>query len=717
MIHRFRLTLVWAIASMLIIAVLLAAGMFVFTRLSLSQQEGLLAVLLPYRFHLLIPLVLLVVALIWGAKWFLESYWFPLEKMLEEMELTQMLNPAFRLSLQGSRQLRELAASFNRQADRVSQLKEAVDREVDAVRSALEEEKLVLEALVEELYVGVIVTNLEGAMLLYNKTAKTFFHSNSAFLPGGSKLGPQGYLGLGRPVTRVMETPLLEFTMRDLRDRHSKGHPNLVQHFMLWHGPLLLRVQTLGILDRKGNLKGFIFLIRDTTPSPESGSALSWLEDSRQQKRRSGIANIRASIETVLDYPGMPKQKQKELLEGILENSVELTRMLEPDAPKEFDQVCHLEEVPLVEWLTRFCETPERGIPLEIDSGIRSSSPVARLNRFLITNLLSHLLHMLKSRLGIENPWCRLSRKQHFVLIDLVWRETPLDVETMRKWLDVRLDLEMEAETLTGTKILQRHDAEVWYEGDAEKNEMSLRLLFPEIEKTVDVEDGPRHISLGNRPIFYDFNLFDKSLWHPELDDIPLRDLRFTVFDTETTGLEPSGGDEIISIGAVRIVNRQLLLNETFEQLIDPQRELSRESIAIHGIQPEMLQGCPKIDEILPRFSQYVEDTVLVAHNAAFDMRFLQIKEESSGVRFTNPVLDTLLLSAVLHPNQDHHSLDAIAKRLDLQVKGRHTALGDAIVTGEIFLGLLKLLEEKDIRTLKDAQNACKKTPYSRQRF
>jgi DNA polymerase-3 subunit epsilon len=137
------------------------------------------------------------------------------------------------------------------------------------------------------------------------------------------------------------------------------------------------------------------------------------------------------------------------------------------------------------------------------------------------------------------------------------------------------------------------------------------------------------------------------------------------VFDTETTGLKPSEGDEIIQIGAVRIVNRRLLRHEAYEQLIDPQRSLPPASVKIHGITPEMLAGQPPIAQVLPVFRAFVADTVLVAHNAAFDMRFLELKEEKHrhGASI-HPVLDTLLLSAVVFPNQESHRLEAIAERL-----------------------------------------------------
>jgi DNA polymerase-3 subunit epsilon len=219
------------------------------------------------------------------------------------------------------------------------------------------------------------------------------------------------------------------------------------------------------------------------------------------------------------------------------------------------------------------------------------------------------------------------------------------------------------------------------------------------------------------RPEFYDFDLFRRPRDNPQLDERPLCELACTVFDTETTGLDPSAGDEIIAIGAVRIVNGRLLQNELFDRLVDPRRPVSAESVAVHGIERSMLDGQPPIAEVLPAFARFCEDTVLVAHNAAFDMRFLEVKEDATGIRFSQPVLDTLLLGAVAFPNQEAHGLEALAERLGVHVVGRHTALGDALVTGEVFLKLLPLLAELGVLTLKDAREAAQRTYYARIKY
>jgi DNA polymerase-3 subunit epsilon len=153
---------------------------------------------------------------------------------------------------------------------------------------------------------------------------------------------------------------------------------------------------------------------------------------------------------------------------------------------------------------------------------------------------------------------------------------------------------------------------------------------------------------------------------------------------------------------------------ESFEQLVNPQRSIPQASIAIHGIGPEALAGQPTIAEVLPAFHAFAHDTVPVAHNAAFDMRFLQLREAATGIRFDQPVLDTLLLSALVNPRQESHAIEAIATRLGLDATGRHAALRDQLLTAEVFLKPVPLLANKGIRALGQAREAARKTYSAR---
>lgn len=207
--------------------------------------------------------------------------------------------------------------------------------------------------------------------------------------------------------------------------------------------------------------------------------------------------------------------------------------------------------------------------------------------------------------------------------------------------------------------------------------------------------------------------LCDRSAGASVLDQ-PMRSLAYTAFDTETTGLQPSHGDEIIQIGALHVAEGQIHADEAFEALIDPQRMVSPESEKIHGITDAQLRGKPTIRQVLPEFYDFCGGRVLLGHNVAFDMRFLQLKEESTRVVFRQPVIDTLLLSAVAYPNQPHHSLESSMALLGVSIEHRHSAYSDAVATAQIFLKLVPLLEEQGIITLGQAIEASKQTPYAR---
>jgi DNA polymerase-3 subunit epsilon len=299
--------------------------------------------------------------------------------------------------------------------------------------------------------------------------------------------------------------------------------------------------------------------------------------------------------------------------------------------------------------------------------------------------------------------------------LDLVWVGPGVSTETAVSWETEPMRVAGETSALTVRDVVERHGGGFWFERERVRHASFFRFLLPLAEATGGGGlDAARLLRSDSRPEYYDFDLFGARDVSGALAERRLAELTFTVFDTETTGLNPGQGDEILQIGATRIVAGKLRRQETFEQLVDPQRAIPEAGIPIHGITPAMVAGQPTIAQVLPAFHAFAEDTVLVAHNAAFDMRFLQLKEAATGVRFTQPVLDTLLLGAVAQPNQASHGLEALAERLGVPVLGRHTALGDAMVTAEVFLKLVPLLEAKGIRTLAQALEASQDSYLAR---
>ncbi len=213
----------------------------------------------------------------------------------------------------------------------------------------------------------------------------------------------------------------------------------------------------------------------------------------------------------------------------------------------------------------------------------------------------------------------------------------------------------------------------------------------------------------GWRPIAYDFDLFESIHPGAELLKKPLRELVYTAFDTETTGLEPSRGDRIVAIGAVRIEKGKILKDAIFHTLVNPERPIPPSATKIHGITEEMVKDKPPLREVLPKFLAFCRDTVLVAHNAAFDLKFLEIEAEKLGLKIDFPVVDTLFISYGLFEEFEDHNLDTIAEKLGIPVAGLHSALGDAFLTAEIYLRFIPHLERRGIKTLEELFAFCRK--------
>lgn len=202
------------------------------------------------------------------------------------------------------------------------------------------------------------------------------------------------------------------------------------------------------------------------------------------------------------------------------------------------------------------------------------------------------------------------------------------------------------------------------------------------------------------RPLVYDFALLDQPQ-HSPLEDRPLDALTFVVFDTETTGLLPHK-DDIVQIGAVRVLRGRIVPGEEIDQLVDPQRPIPPASTRVHGITDAMVAGAPDIDRVARQFHRFAGAAVIVAHNAPFDMAFLRRQAKDSGLVWDHPILDTVLLSAVLFGASESHTLDAICARLGIEIPAlrRHTALGDARATAQALCRMLPMLRARGLDTL-----------------
>jgi len=214
------------------------------------------------------------------------------------------------------------------------------------------------------------------------------------------------------------------------------------------------------------------------------------------------------------------------------------------------------------------------------------------------------------------------------------------------------------------------------------------------------VADKAKSTPIKQRPLVFDFDLIKTTESKP-IFNTPLSQLCFVPFDTETTGLSVET-DAIVQIGAVRVLNQRIVDAEVFDTYVNPGRAIPPSSSKIHRIYDNDVVDAPDIATAGRLFHLFARNSVLVAHNAPFDIGLLKKYQAQMGVEWNHPVVDTVLLSAVVFGITEEHSLDALCERLCINIPSvqRHTAIGDAQVTAEVLVKLIPLLVARGYQTL-----------------
>jgi DNA polymerase III epsilon subunit family exonuclease len=185
--------------------------------------------------------------------------------------------------------------------------------------------------------------------------------------------------------------------------------------------------------------------------------------------------------------------------------------------------------------------------------------------------------------------------------------------------------------------------------------------------------------------------------------DRRLAELDCVVLDGETTGFDRDGRDRIVSLAAVRVRRGVVRRQEVFDALVNPGRAIPPSSAAYHGVTDAMVAKAPPLDVVLPAFLRFADGAVLAGHEVWFDLHFLSRESRRLGlapVGTTQPVLDTALLARLVEPQLADHGLDGLAHRLGVTIENRHSALGDALATAEIYVRLVALLASRGVVTL-----------------
>ncbi|MFG6177806.1 exonuclease domain-containing protein [Halomonas sp. THAF12] len=529
-----------------------------------------------------------------------------------------------------------------------------------------------LEALLQVLDTPLLLCDRHRRLLLFNPAAESLFGD----APG---------LGLGKRLEALLPAASLHDALRQLPE---DGSPREV---LVPCGEHWLRAALRRIPDSQGET--LLTLVDATAAWTTELSAGATLTGLLPALRRHG-AGLTSAADALSHLSGTDNDELRRRLAHVVEEEGRgLAERLER-LGETLDALQHQAErlTPLWSndlWAALAERLSAGGLqltPVGMPAWLKGDAPA-------LLEVLARLLERLAAHTGADQFDAEACLGNKRVYLDLCWQGAPLSEGDLSAWRGERLEALPLAPTLG--EVLRQHASDAWGLADVDGHQARLRLPLPALERVG--APGPR---TSPRPEFHDFGIAELPPPDAELAARPLRALEVVACDTETTGLELRRGDRLISIGACRIVNTRLLASETFDLRVDPGRSIPPSSTAIHGLTDADVAGAPPASVVLPRFRDYLGDAMLLAHNAAFDLLALQPLD--SGVRFDMPVLDTLLISRGLDPSLDGHDLDSLAERYGLRFPpgSRHTALGDARVTAELWLALLPRLEARGIATL-----------------
>lgn len=619
----------------------------------------------------------------------------PLLTMASEARVSVHAHGKHGLQDQTGRYLGNLAPVLREVIEALDLARQERDAIIQAAVADAKLQQTRLETVLQDLQEGVVICTLQHHIMLYNRLALEVFRGT-------------GDLGLGRSFLSFVYPQPVRHALDRLRDRfatgrfkeHQEGLSTLVvcasacdQH------QLLTRIALLLDTDRSQPV-GYVVAFNDITDELAAGIQRDrlLLQVSSDLRQRISQISLAAEVLCRATHPDPCVEDLPALLHSALTAINGDLNRLDEAANDLLTAAWPMSDTfsPALLKMIRERSAERRDLRVDIDG-----DPVwLSCDGAAIVELLDQLLERVAAWAGVDRLQLFTHRSDSSAYLDIRWQGIPIPNALLSSWLDERLEEGLGPVSVGD--ILSRHNTDLWSQR-LDEQWACLRLPLCLLENYYKRPLKSR-VPTPERPEFYDFELSKRSA-SATLHDTPLRELSLVVFDLETTGLEPSQGDEIVSIAGVRIVNGRLLRGEFFDSFVNPRRKIPPAATRIHGIDDGMVGDADPISVVLSRFHEFVGDAVLVAHIAAFDMKFISLKQEQAQVRFEQPVLDTVLLAAHLFEGAEDLTLDTLAARFNISLpdEARHTALGDTIATAQVLLRLMNLLPAAGVHTLGEA--------------
>jgi DNA polymerase-3 subunit epsilon len=634
----------------------------------------------------------------------------PIQALREGVAVMVEANRGHRLATPGERDLAELARGVNALAERADRADHDVEAQLARATRELAFEKETLASVLFALADGVVVCNQDLRIILSNAAARRMLSRPSRPLRRGETLFAY--------VDPAMVRPLIE---PPAARRDDAPAPQLERGTLALRDGAIVHVSaTLAV--GEGEERHHVFVLRDVTREVALNRSRDRFLLDTVRRLRAPAAALLSAAEILRDYGELPEPQRRAFLD-----------ILRGDAERLADELDAMqsaaggpgtswpgEDVPIRELAERAAADLAPALEGRDQRVSTGGDHVAAVgDRLALLQVARRLLELAAARAPAGAELSIRWRRLNEALLELVFEgpeEGAAGGAGDRDEESLELGLGDGGAGLRD--VVKDHHGEVWVRRSPGR--IAIVVLLP-----TRADDAPRVAAIGasgdgggdavGRQVlallaeggFYDprpavVATGAAAEGSPTRADARLADLSYVVFDLETTGLGPGRGDEVVSIGAVRVRGGRVIPEDYFFSLVDPGRPIPPASTRIHGITDEMVAGQPRLEAVLPRFVEFVAESVPAAHVASFDLAFLNPRLARMGQPPVAPesVLDTLLLSYSLFPSWGGYNIDEIAARLGLDVRDRHTSLGDALVTAEILIRLLGVLEQRGVTTL-----------------
>ncbi|MGB0671096.1 MAG: exonuclease domain-containing protein, partial [Rhodospirillales bacterium] len=474
------------------------------------------------------------------------------------------------IDLAGAEALGDLPAAIGQLSGSLLTARREMNKAVAEATLNLDEQKRRLEAILHDLHEGVLICNFNHQIMLYNRRALELLHV-------------AGEMGLGRSLFSIMNRQPFLHAIERLMNRLNEG-----RHLTHGLGVSFVGTTTDGrhtlegrislIIDKDQNPTGYLATFEDNTETIAVLARRDRLLREATEGMRRPVANVDVAVQTLTQHPDMNLEDQQRFIRMIASESEILSSKLTHLADEYREIItgswpmADVYSGNLLNCVVRRLrdEHTIEGVMTGIPQWLHCDS-------YTIVELINYVTHRIHAFAEVANVDFEAVSEGRKVYIDIRWDGPAIPASTVEAWMDHSLEHAFGG--ITAREVLDHHKSDMWFQ-QAEDGRSRIRIPLHAAMNTREHETKV----LPSRPEFYDFGLFTVPKTQA---DSPLRNLTYVVFDTETTGLRPSDGDQIVSIAGVRIVNGRILTGESFSKLVHPGRSIPKESIVFHGITDE----------------------------------------------------------------------------------------------------------------------------------